>query len=59
MPLIYKTDKMTASHVTTHVQAIFLESGWLYILLFDKGPRYSVAKFKQAMKDMDVHLITS
>ena len=50
---------MTATHVTEHMKAIFSEYGIPKSIVTDNGPCYSSEYFKEMMKDMGIHHITT
>ena len=50
---------MTATHVTEHMKAIFSEYGVSKSIVTDNAPCYSSAYFKEMMKKMGIHHITT
>ena len=50
---------MTATHVTEHMKAIFSEYGVPKSIVTDNGPCYSSKSFKEMMKKMGIHHITT
>ena len=58
-PVICMLQSMTATHVTEHMKAIFSEYGVPKSIVTDNGPCYSSEYFKEMMKDMGIHHITT
>ena len=58
-PVIHMLQSMTATHVTEHMKAIFSEYGVPKSIVTDNGPCYSSEYFKEMMKDMGIHHITT
>ena len=58
-PVICKLDRMTAKHVTGHMQAIFLHFGWPDTLVSNNDSCYIATEFRQAMEDIGINHITS
>ena len=50
---------MTATHVTEHMKAIFSEYDVPKSIVTDNGPFYSSEYFKEMMKKMGIHHITT
>ena len=50
---------MTAAHVTEHMKAIFSEYGVATSIVTDNDPCYSSEYFKEMMKKMGIHHITT
>ena len=58
-PVICMFQSMTATHVTVHMKAIFSEYGVPKSIVTDNGPCYSSEYFKEMMKKMGIHHITT
>ena len=58
-PVICMLQSMTATHVTEHMKAIFSEYGVPKSIVTDNGPCYSHEYFKEMMKKMGIHHITT
>ena len=58
-PAIHMLQSMTATHVTKHMKAIFSEYGVSKSIVTDNGPCYSSEYFKEMMREMDIHHITT
>ena len=58
-PVIHMLQSMTAAHVTEHMKAIFSEYGVPESIVTDNGPCYSSEYFKEMMKKMGIHHITT
>ena len=58
-PVICMLQSMTATHVTEHMKAIFSEYGVPKSIVTDNGPCYSSEYFKEMMKKMGIHHITT
>ena len=58
-PVICMLWSMIAAHVTEHMKAIFSEYGVPKSIVTDNGPCYSSEYFKEMMKKMGIHHITT
>ena len=58
-PVIHMFQSMTATHVTEHIKAIFSEYGVPKSIVTDNGPCCSSEYFKEMMKKMGIHHITT
>ena len=58
-PVICMFQSMTATHITEHMKAIFSEYGVPKSVVTDNGPCYSREYFKEMMKKMGIHHITT
>ena len=57
--VIHMLQSMAATHVTEHMKAIFSEYGVPKSIVTDNGPCYSSEYFKEMMKKMGTHHITT
>ena len=58
-PVVHKLSSMTAQHVTTHCNQVFLEYGWPETPMSDNGLCYSVEVFTNLMQGYGVNHFTS